>query len=418
VVQKFLIPMNRSLTIVITMLILAHYYVPGQEVFTIRGYVFDSLTSLPVENAEIVTEGFALKTSTDKNGFFSFASSANDCWVEVCCLSYNTKKCKVSGKALSEIKISSRSYDLSSLEIRASKPLDLMPGMSYQVMDYEFSGENIIMLAYERQSIFLPKLLLINRQGDILDVLPVSRPEKLCRDFDEKVCFLTKTSFYELVSDSNEISLCYQGDREDFEQINKTIVSSMGSVFFLRQFQDNNQTLNYYSYQNETDQLNCFRHICDRIAINANRRGVYFDGKEEDLRFQELIINRPIYAPLIKIQDTILLFNFLESKLEKYRLAADTPEATGEINIALHQSKGFLDNIIIDYARMKIYGIFREKGISKLKEISSFDGHVVQTTDIPDFVFIENVKIHDGIVYFLYKSKDLSEYKKLYTMKI
>ncbi|HNZ42693.1 MAG TPA: hypothetical protein PLI16_05335 [Bacteroidales bacterium] len=416
--QKLLTAMNRSLTIVIAILILAHCYVPGQEVFTIKGYVVDSLTLLPVENAEIVTEGFTLKTSPDKNGFFSFVSPVSECWIEVSCLSYNTKKCKVSGKALSEIRISPKSYDLPSVEIRERKPLDLMPGMSYQVMDYEFAGENIILLAYERQSIFLPKLLLINRQGDTLDVLTVSRPEKLCRDFDEKVCFLTKTSCYELETGNNEISLHYQGSREDFEQINKTIVSREGSVFYLRQFLDNNQTLNYYTYQNETDQLNCFRNISDRSAINANRRGVYFDGKEEDLRFQELIINRPVFAPLFMIEDTMLLFNFLESKLEKYSVETGNPQEIGETSIALHHSKGFVNNMIIDHARHKIYGIFREKGISKLKEICPSDGTISQIFEIQDFIYIENIKINDGVVYFLYKSKDLSEYKKLYTMKI
>jgi len=400
------------------MLMLAHHFVPAQQAFTIRGHVLDSLTSRPIPNAEITTEGFTIKISPGENGFFSFIAPVEDCYIEVSCLSYSTKKMKVSAKAPCEIRLSPKSYNLSSVEISASRPHDLMPGMSYQVMDYEFSGENIILLAYERQSIFLPRLLLVNRHGDTLDAMAVSKPGKLCRDYDEKVFFLTKTTSYEVVTDSDKINLCLTGNKEDFEQINKTIVSRVGHVFYLRQFMDNNQTLNYYTYQNETDQLKCFRNISNRTAINANRRGVYFDGKEEDLRFQELIINRPIYAPLIKMQDTMLLFNFLESKLEKYSLVTNSPEAIGQINIVLHQSKGFLDNIMIDHARMKIYGIFREKGISKIKEISSFDGNIVQTTDIPGFVFIENIKINDGVVYFLYKSKDLSEYKKLYIMKI
>lgn len=396
-------------------LLLACFTSTGQTEYTIKGYVFDSLTSEPVENAEIIVSGYTEKTHTDKNGYFSFAAYTPECEAELHCISYNTKKLTLRSSVINNINISHKSYELSSVEISANKPRDLMPGISYQIMDYEFSGEKIILLAYERQSIFLPKLLLINSKGDTLSTLDVSKPLKLCRDFDGKVYFVSKTTSYEINTDSNSISLCNPVNNEDFERINNTIVCHHGNNYYLRQYMNSDQILNYYNYNQIQDKLICFRTITDIETIRRNRHGAYFDGKEEDIRFQELIMNSAVKAPLIKINDTIFLFNYLESRLEKYSITSDTLAQT---DIDFHRNKSFLEDLFIDNERSKVYAMYRKKGISQVKEISTNNGAVVQTVDIPDFVFIEKIKIHNGTIYFLYKSKELTEYKKLYTMKI
>jgi len=394
---------------------LACYTGTAQKDFTIRGTIFDSLTLEPVANVEVVISGFTDKTYTDEDGFFTLAAPAKSCEVELHCISYNPKKSVLNSTVPAELYISQRSYSLSSVEISANRPKDLMPGISYQIMDYEFFGESIILLAYEKQSFLAPKLLLINKNGDTLCAVDVQKPLKLCRDFDNKVYFMSKTTSFEINADSNRITLCNPMNNEDFENINNSIVGHDGNNYYLRQYLYNDQILNYYDYDECNDELICFRTITDMETIQRNRWGAYFDGKEEDIRFQQLIMNRALYAPLIKLQDTILLFNFLQSKLEKYSLTVDT---ISEVSIDFHKSKSFSNDLYIDQLQSKVYTLFRKNGISQIKEISTDNGVIMQTIDIPDFVFIENIKINDGTLYFLYKSKDLSEYKKLYAMKI
>lgn len=391
------------------------YSASAQPAHTIRGFVYDSLTLQLVCNAGISICGLSNQKFTDKNGGFSFTSPTMECEVDVHCMSYTTKKYVLNSSAVNKIYIGHRSYNLSSVEISVNKPRELIPGISYQVMDYEFLEDNIILLAYERKSIFLPKLLLINSKGDTLSTFNVSKPLRLSRDYDGTVYLLSKTTYYEINIDNNNICLCNPLDKDDFEKINNTIVCHNGNNFYLRQYLNNDQTLNYFSYDEHRDELNCFRTITNVDAISRNRRGAYFDGKEEDIRFQQLIINRAVYAPLIYLNDTFLLFNFLQSKLEKYSPTNDT---LTDMAIDLHKNKSFTENIIIDHARSKLYGIFLKSGISQIKEISAHTGDILQTVDIPHFVFIEKIKINNGIIYFLYKAKDLSEYKKLYTMKI
>lgn len=396
-------------------LLLACYTGTAQKNYTIKGTVCDSLTGQPLANVEVVISGFSDKTYTNEDGFFTLAVPAKSCEVELHCISYNSKKIVLNNAVPAKLNISQRSYSLSSVEITANRPKDLMPGISYQIMDYEFFGENIILLAYEKKSYLAPRLLLINKNGDTLSALDVQKPLKLCKDFDGKVYYMSKTTSFEINTDGNRINLCNPLNNEDFDNINNSIVGHDGSNYYLRQYLYNDQVLNYYNYDEVNDKLNCFRTITDMETIQRNRWGAYFDGKEEDIRFQQLIMNRAVYAPLIELRDTILVFNFLQSKLEKYSLTADT---ISEVNIDFHTSKSFSEVLLIDPLQSKVYTLFRKNGISQIKEINKCNGSIAQTIDIPDFVFIEKIKINDGIIYFLYKSKDLSEYKKLYSMKI
>jgi len=389
--------------------------VAAQSGYVITGYVYDSLTREPLPDAEVLISGYTGKTLSDRNGHFSFPCSTIDYEAEISRISYYAQHVVLHAGLPDTVFLKDRSYELSPIQIVADVPRDLMPGMVYHILDYEFSGENIILLAFERKSIFLPKLLLINSKGDTLNAVDVRNPLKLCSDYDGKTYFMSRTTSFEINTDSDRIILCNPVSNENFCNITNTITGHKGDIYFLRQYLCNNQVLNYYSYDELRDKLSCFRTITDIENIQRNRWGAYFDGREEDIRFQQLIMNPAVNAPLIILYDTVYLFNFLTSKLEKYNLACDTFAFT---DIDFHHDKGFSDDLIIDQIKSKVYALSRKNGISKIKEINAFDGKVLQTIDIPDFVFIEKINIHDGIIYFLFKTRDLSEYKKLYSMKI
>lgn len=407
--------MKRNISILLLILLLACSISIAQVDYLIKGYVLDSVTNEAVVNAEIVVSGYGDKGFTDEKGFFSVKSATRECTVEIHGISYNPQKIYVnSASGFTKIFVSSKSYNLSPVEITVNKPNDMLPGIRYHIMDFEFVGNYIVILAYERQSVFLPKLLLINQKGDTLCAVEVHKPLKLCKDYDGKIYYVSKTESYEIILDSNVIKLCNSVCNEDFERINKTIIEHYGNNYYLKQYQCNNQILNYYNYDEVNDELNCFRSISDEDNIQRNRWGAYFDGKEEDLRFQQLIINHALNVPFFKLHDTIFLLNFLQSKLEKYSVLSDT---LAEINIDFHNDKSFTNDLFIDKIQSKVYTLFIKNGISQIKQISTVDGDIIQTIEIPDFVFIEKIKINDGKIYFLYKTKDLSEYKKLYCLK-
>jgi len=389
----------------------------GQNLYFIKGYIIDSLSNEPVAGAEVFILNSSEILYSDMNGFFQVPVTDTICTIEIKSISCYSKKFSFSCSADSTylFRVVRKSYELSPVDIKTNKPIDIIADIRYTVTDYEFEGDYIVLLAYKNQSMFLPKLLLVNQEGDTLNTLDVFKPHSLAKDYDGKVYFISRTSSYEIIIDNNELKLTRPQNKEDFESINNVIVGHSENNYFLKQYQYNSQILNYYNYDEVNDKLSCFRTITDEENIQRNRRGAYFDGSEADLRFQQLIMNKPVYAPLVALNDTIMLFNFLQSKLEKYTQSLDIIQ---EIPISFQDDRSFSKILCIDNIRSKVYSLFNKNGISQLKEINTSDGKILRTIDIPDFVFVEKIKVYDGNLYFLYKEKDMSEYKKLYKMKI
>jgi hypothetical protein len=258
-------------------------------------------------------------------------------------------------------------------------------------------------------------LLLINLNGDTLSRLEISKPVKLCKDYTGKVFLCTKTTAWAVNFDSTQLYISDPVNIGDFEAVNKVIIGQSGSHYYLKGSYNNNQEIDYFNYEEINDTLRCFKTIIDDDNIKRNRKGYYFDGKEEDIRFQQLIMLRPVYAHLLCLKDTLTLFNFTDSKLEKFTPASDPIE---EKNICFHKDNGFSKDLLVDATDSKVYFLFRKNGFSTLKVVDINTGKIVQSVTIPSFVFIEKIKVYDSVVYFLYKEKYNQEYKKLYKFKI
>ena len=136
---------------------------------------------------------------------------------------------------------------------------------------------------------------------------------------------------------------------------------------------------------------------------------------DADLRFEEMCFSGPVFAPLCRLDDEILIFNFVDSKLEFY-----SPEGIHEKDILInfHKSSHWKEEIISDERCKKVYTLFVRDGISSLREINLENGKLMQTIKIPKFKFIEKIKINDNKLYFLYRKTASDELKAIYVMSL
>ena len=408
--------MNRIKYILLVAFLLVELNVSAQVESTIHGVVYDSLTNLPLPNAEIINLETSYKTFSDEKGSFLIKAKTMPCVLEIHILGGTTKKVQVMalGKIV-DVFVCRKALELTPVDIIVNVPIEMTPSKKYYITDYEFVGDNLIVLAYDYNKMMAPMLLLTNQNGDTLSQLAVWKAVKLCKDFDGKVYFVNKTTSFEITTENDVLKLANPISNEEFEATNTVVIDHVGDHYFMKQLLYSNQIVKFFNYDEINDSLKCFRSITDRDQIARNRWGAYFDGKEEDILFQELIMKKRVMASYVRMGDTIYLFNFLEAKLEKYSMKSDTLETQ---NISFQNDKSFTNQLFVDRSQWKAYNLFVRNGISELKEINMQHGTVERAIQIPKFVFIENIKVHDSNVYFLYKEKYLEEHKKLYKMKI
>lgn len=73
--------------------------------------------------------------------------------------------------------------------------------------------------------------------------------------------------------------------------------------------------------------------------------------------------------------------------------------------------------VILDEARGAFYTTFVEDGITTVKKINLEDGTAETVAVFGGFPFIENLRIHNGKAYFLFKD-DSSRNSRLYEVAI
>ena len=71
-----------------------------------------------------------------------------------------------------------------------------------------------------------------------------------------------------------------------------------------------------------------------------------------------------------------------------------------------------------DEVKNKVYALFIKSGITTLREIDLKSGELTRSIAIPNFAFVQNIKVRDDVVYFLYKERINEEYKQLYKLAL
>ena len=118
----------------------------------------------------------------------------------------------------------------------------------------------------------------------------------------------------------------------------------------------------------------------------------------------------------MRLNDTLCLFNFEDSWIG---FLDDSCNLVQTVPISFHKEKDWKREIFLDHETGKVYALFRDDGISVLKEISLKTGQAISSVQIPDLPFVSDIKISNGKLYFLYTDHNSSEeMRMLYSMKI
>ena len=134
-----------------------------------------------------------------------------------------------------------------------------------------------------------------------------------------------------------------------------------------------------------------------------------FDWIDSTSRFASM------YVPFFKIGNQFGILNYFESKLEIY---SEDHQLTGDYPIDFQNDPEWERDYFIDPVKNKLYNLFRKNGISNLREIYIDSGKLGPPITIPDFTFIEKIRVRDGVIYFMYRDNVNEGPMMLYRMTI
>ena len=133
--------------------------------------------------------------------------------------------------------------------------------------------------------------------------------------------------------------------------------------------------------------------------------------------FTHDILYKPVYAPLFVINDTVLVFDQYKNKT---LLFDEYNDSAGAYFVNYHQApKGekWEQPIIKDKLEELIYAIYNGGGYTYVRQLNFRTGLTGKTTKIK-FRFIENIKIENGYVYYIYRPFESSQKRFLYKERL
>ncbi len=403
---------------------------PQEKPTHISGRILDSDTEFPLQDVNIQIKGTNSGTTSDSYGYYSIYIKKLPAILIFSYVGYKKQYLKIKYKQNKKINITlkPKSKALKGVSISANKIENIVKDKPLYIFDYDFYKNNIVLLAYQNRRISKTILVLINNSGSVICDLSVNGAKKLFKDCFNNIHLITKDTTYQIYFNSKKLCLLYPTQNKKFNKTMSPCITESNNKLYFKRYSHNNQELLYYFIDINTKKKKNLRYISnersielqDDLSNEIKLRKLFGIGyTEADKRFDEICFLSPVFAPLVKINDTIYIFNYIDSKIELYSPSGNLIK---EIPISFHKSPNWKKKIYVDEKENKVYNLFQNNGASMLREINLKNGTLGKTIKIPGFYFIEKIQIRGAWVYFLYTEKwnmfkKYNNYKKLYKFK-
>lgn len=387
----------------------------------ISGKIIDATSKKPVEGAHISIAEKTEGTSSDKDGNFILDAKQIPVLLNISHVSYNEKIIQVSSLNEVTIELELMTYLINPVHVSGNEIKTVLDTNRLNIIDYEFYNESILLLThnYTTSEYFL---MLADYSGKPLGRKKLSiKPEKLFKDCMNFFHLVGKDFSYEIVIDKNQILLSNPMNTAKFNELLPRCIEELGGKYYFNQYLTKKQSLSYYYIENEKATPVKIKEVADEFAIKmwkdearfATLGGIKYD--EFDARFAELCVYKPVYAPLVKLNDTLYIFDYVNNYIEHY-----SPEhkIIRKIPIEYHKNKDWEKDLFIDEKENKLYVHFIKNGISMLREINVNSGLLGNPIKVPQMPFIENIKVHGGFIFFISKSNNENAVRKIYSKRI
>jgi hypothetical protein len=161
-----------------------------------------------------------------------------------------------------------------------------------------------------------------------------------------------------------------------------------------------------WKYMNGTQKAEALR-LEQQLGVDKEIIAAYMTGFQKSQYFQE------IYAPLLRIKDTLLVFDHPENLLARYNLKGELMDSSSfSYHLKKHPIK-WGKEIFLDKVENKIYTYQKHWGnieIIRLNLQTAAEEGMMRLS----FSFVEKIRVNDGWVYYTYRPFESSTYRYLY----
>lgn len=416
----------------------------SQNEITITGKVLNNDFE-PVSNCKITETHSATTVKTDKTGAFTFPVkflSEAQLHIEINHFGFSplSKNFTVVPNEISP-EIMVLELVLEPLEIGEvtvfSGPQTIFKSDKLNVSDFEFTGNAILLLTYEKRPGHHQRLLLTDYNGKILSAKSVpDNVNELQRDYNDNI-HVKGPDYLSFLVINNDLIYLLNEDPIQFENYIKPLVAKSSSQLYISNYSWHYPAFSYYAFNVNDSTVKTLRYIEDKFLLDLYRaeykyvdtrtkleaaRMEYKTGVDKEIwaavwnGFPNSLYYKPVYAPMFARNDTVMIFDHYVNKAYYFNSSNDIIDS---VNISYHASKehpGWKKKIIQDDVTGQIYSLYENNGWYTLATLGK-NGQLVRSTKL-EYKYPEKIRVHDGNVFFNYRPFESTQNKYLYKQQL
>ena len=397
----------------------------AQERQIVQGYCKDE-NGKPIENVSVYAHDSLLVSVTDEQGRFTYGFAKEGMKLRFAHMVfeptyYTIKEKDIDGKNLT-IKMKTRSHELLEVTVTTNAPHIVFGNPVMTVIDYTLRDDGIYLIAYRRR---YSTLLHLSFDMDTLHEMKISSRYK----------YLTKDAFGDIYAINDYqasligfmetddgrkflMNFYHSMSRKEFLDKFAAIVAASDSVFVTGQRHFFNTGLGYYRHFYGRDEEPKLLHYIedDEAAGSIRRVNGHYEVQPEFIE--------PVYAPIYAIDNKFYIFAYIDNETVVFDAAGNEMERHPltfhqyrKWNGKMEPDRRWKRNMLVDAARKEFYTFFVADGIYTLKRIDLETGTVASVMDLSGYPFAQNLRIHDGVLYFIYPT-GMNKRKALYQVRV
>ena len=400
----------------------------AQERQIIQGYCKDE-NGKPIENVSVYMHDSLLVSVTDEQGRFTYSLAKSGLKLRFAHMVfeptyYTINEKDINGKNLT-VRMKTKSHELLEVEITANAPHIAFDNPVMTVIDYTIREDGIYLIVYRRRN---SALLHLSFDGDTLHEMPISSRYKILnKDAFGDIYALndyqaSQLGFIEYGNGKKgQMNFYNSMSRKTFQDEFSTILAAIDSVFITGRYFYYNKEMGYYRHRLGSDEEPELLHY---IVDEEGRDDIWLLTHTRGGIGANFWVADPIYNPVYAIDNKFYLFAYTDhetivfdavgNELERYPL---TFHEYRKWNGKMEPDRRWKRKMLVDAARKEFYTFFVNDGVYTLKRIDLKTGTVTSVMDLSGYPFAQNMRIHDGVLYFIYPT-GINKRKALYQVRV
>lgn len=417
----------------------------GQNIL-VKGTVTDEESKKAIPNVSVTSSPLDFYATTDSTGAFEMVIDEKTSFLVFNILGYEKKTYSIPSIILAnplvvQIKLKKREVLLPSVTVFADVVAPVIKNKNFYVRDYDVLEDGkILALVYELNKKG-GQIILTDDAGKIFSkAFFPDEPEELFLDCYSNHHIVTDAGAYQIyIENDTAVNLL---DKTDLKKFKELLVPCVGQssegLFFVKKYskltplpvgqpKETTLSLSYimvtnsgqrkYIYTAADEKMEALQKSESSFEDQKDKAGMYREGghgRERDKMFTEMTLVKDVFAPLLVQKDTVMIFDFANSKISFYSAAGSYVRSH---NMDFERDRSWKRQLIFDKPQGKFYTVFDNGGVFSVHQIDPNSGKIAQHVKL-ELPFTNKIKIVNGVIYFIRSDVEWDGTKYLYRQRL